>query len=183
MVVSSAADAVTFKRSGQTLALDWRRGALRGDGAYSRSAMTSVSLDKSVTRARERGVRLDVGECLRQFSQPEILSANDTWYCRFGCVRAWHKCNSCVSCSSCKDHVRASKQLNLWQMPSVLIVHLKRFRAGRLTDKLDAFVDCPVDRFDLTPFLLNRDCPPAVYRLYAVVVRFLVQFLFCFTFA
>ena len=55
-------------------------------------------------------------------------------------------------------------------MPSILIVHLKRFefnpqRKGKIRD----FVDFPLKNLDLTPYVsrLQRDKP--VYDLFAVV--------------
>jgi hypothetical protein len=84
--------------------------------------------------------------------------------------------------------------MNLWRLPRILVVHLKRFQVvGRLIvvviivvfdfvvflhslnlsryrEKLDNFVDCPIDGLDLTPYVLNADEGAVIYRLYAVVV-------------
>jgi len=43
--------------------------------------------------------------------QPEQLSEDDSWYCQ-----------------RCKMHVQADKKLDLWSLPEVLVVHLKRFQ-------------------------------------------------------
>ena len=40
----------------------------------------------------------------------ETLDEKNTWYC-----------------SACKDHVMATKTLQVWTLPEVLVVHLKRF--------------------------------------------------------
>lgn len=48
------------------------------------------------------------------FLHPEQLDAEDSWYC-----------------GSCKQHVQADKKLDLWSLPDVLVVHLKRFSYSR----------------------------------------------------
>jgi ubiquitin C-terminal hydrolase len=55
---------------------------------------------------------------------------------------------------------QATKKLDLWTLPEVLVVHLKRFAAGRLTrDKLDALVQFPLAGLDLSPYVLRRQVP------------------------
>lgn len=51
-------------------------------------------------------------DCFDAFMAPEELGANDRWFC-----------------PGCQTHQRAIKSLDLWKVPEVLIVHLKRFRA------------------------------------------------------
>ena len=53
--------------------------------------------------------------------------------------------------------IQATKKLDLWTLPEVLVVHLKRFAAGRLTrDKLDSLVQFPLAGLDLSPYVLRR---------------------------
>jgi len=50
-------------------------------------------------------------ECLDLYVQEEQLSSTESWYC-----------------SVCKEHQEgAGKKLDLWRMPEILVVHLKRF--------------------------------------------------------
>ena len=77
-----------------------------------------------------------LADCLECFCQPEQLDESDTWYC-----------------SKCKDHVRAVKKLDLWYLPPVLVVHLKRFSYSRYSrDKLDTHIDFPL-QLDLSGFI------------------------------
>lgn len=79
----------------------------------------------------------DVGGLLQAFQTAEELEAEDSWFC-----------------SKCKRHVQANKKLDLWAVPEVLVVHLKRFfftRARR--DKLDVQVDFPLEDWDLSDYL------------------------------
>lgn len=77
--------------------------------------------------------------------------------------------------SSKRCPVQATKKLDLWTLPEVLVVHLKRFAAGRLTrDKLDSLVQFPLTGLDLSPYVLRRQvramqhvlktCPTAACR-------------------
>lgn len=48
-------------------------------------------------------------------------------------------------CPNCKQHQQATKKLDLWSLPPVLVVHLKRFSYSRyMRDKLDSLVDFPL---------------------------------------
>lgn len=77
------------------------------------------------------------------FLQPEQLDAADSWYC-----------------GRCKEHVRAEKKLDLWSLPELLVVHLKRFSYSRHSrDKLDAPVHFPLSALDLSSFLLREQVP------------------------
>jgi len=47
-------------------------------------------------------------------------------------------------CPNCKEHQQATKKLDLWSLPPVLVVHLKRFSYSRyMRDKLDTLVEFP----------------------------------------
>ena len=107
-------------------------------------AMVDPDKDASIAAAEAeaaapRGVTLDA--CLDAFTTAEQLDAADSWYC-----------------SRCKDHVRADKKLDLWTLPEVLVVHLKRFSCSRnWRDKLDCAVDFPLEGLDLSRYLLQPE--------------------------
>ena len=100
---------------------------------------------------KRNGVSL--GDCLDEFGKAEILSENDAWYC-----------------PRCKEHRRASKKFELWKAPDILVIHLKRFSAqGRLRDKLDVFVDFPVEGLDLSSRVaIQEEGKSPIYDLFAV---------------
>ena len=80
------------------------------------------------------------GMCAQCFTQPEKLDASETWFC-----------------TKCKSHVQAEKKLDLWSLPELLVVHLKRFRySDRTREKLDALVEIPLQDFDLSKYLLRE---------------------------
>jgi ubiquitin carboxyl-terminal hydrolase 4/11/15 len=99
-------------------------------------------------RAVERGVSL--GECLDFFSMREVLDSDNKWYC-----------------AKCGQFVCAAKKMDMWRVPSVLVVHLKRFlSAGNLQQKSNVPVAVP-DVMDVARFVIGPEAPRG-YRLFAV---------------
>lgn len=56
--------------------------------------------------------KINLSDCLQLFAEREILDQDNMWYC-----------------GTCRKHVQAQKKLDLWRMPRVLILHLKRFHS------------------------------------------------------
>lgn len=84
---------------------------------------------------------LNLDDCFNLFTKKEELSDSDLWYC-----------------PSCKEHQHATKQIDLWTLPQVLIIHLKRFSYSRIyRDKIDTLVDFPITNLDLTDSVKNTD--------------------------
>ena len=109
----------------------------------------------------DRRVTLD--KCFETFVKPERLDENNRWYC-----------------SECKEHVRALKTMELWKLPNILIVHLKRFefKNALRRDKLDTLVSFPLDGLEMSSHLAPEkraagkavdDSVPSTYDLFAVV--------------
>jgi len=80
---------------------------------------------------------LTIEECFKDFSKPEKLGEDDKWYC-----------------PRCKNHVQATKQMQIWKVPDILVVHFKRFSSARTSygrsSKVDNFVDFPIEGLDLS---------------------------------
>ncbi|XP_072954131.1 ubiquitin carboxyl-terminal hydrolase 9-like isoform X1 [Typha angustifolia] len=92
--------------------------------------------------------------CLETFLKEEPLGPDDMWYC-----------------PSCKQHRQATKKLDLWRLPEILVVHLKRFSYSRfMKNKLDTFVNFPLHNLDLSKYIKHRasSVQSHVYELYAV---------------
>ncbi|KAF6725350.1 Ubiquitin carboxyl-terminal hydrolase 15 [Oryzias melastigma] len=95
-------------------------------------------------------------ECIELFTTVETLEEENPWYCPV-----------------CKKHQLATKKLDLWSLPEVLIIHLKRFSYTKFTrEKLDSIVDFPLRDLDFSDFLLRKSLsseePPSRYDLIAV---------------
>lgn len=94
---------------------------------------------KAALARKNRGITLQ--DCLEEFTKEEQLGEDDLWYC-----------------PRCKKHQQATKKFDIWAVPDILVVHLKRFSNSRmLRDKIDAFVDFPVEGLDLEAFCVERE--------------------------
>ncbi|XP_020575008.1 ubiquitin carboxyl-terminal hydrolase 5 isoform X1 [Phalaenopsis equestris] len=102
---------------------------------------------------RSRGEPLSLYACLDAFLREEPLVPEDMWFC-----------------PKCKEQRQASKKLDLWRLPEVLVIHLKRFSFSRSTkQKLETFVNFPIHDFDLTDYLANKgNSQRQTYELYAL---------------
>ncbi|CAN0908959.1 Ubiquitin carboxyl-terminal hydrolase 10 [Linum grandiflorum] len=90
--------------------------------------------------------------CLEAFLREEPLGPDDMWYC-----------------PNCKEHRQATKKLDLWKLPEILVVHMKRFSYSRfLKNKLDTFVDFPIHSLDLSKYVKKKDGDSCMYELYAI---------------
>lgn len=97
-----------------------------------------VAARKASTSKKDRGISLQ--DCLDEFTREEKLGEDDLWYC-----------------PRCKKHQQATKRFDLWKVPDMLVVHLKRFSNSRtLRDKIDTFVDFPTEGLDLSDMVGER---------------------------
>ncbi|XWS65398.1 hypothetical protein CRYUN_Cryun05aG0109300 [Craigia yunnanensis] len=96
---------------------------------------------------------LSLYTCLEAFLREEPLVPEDMWYC-----------------PQCKEQRQASKKLDLWRLPEVLVIHLKRFSYSRsMKHKLETFVNFPIHDFDLTNYVADkRSSRSQLYELYAL---------------
>ncbi|VEU22888.1 DEKNAAC103988 [Brettanomyces naardenensis] len=89
---------------------------------------------KEAAARRKKTIGLD--DCLELFSKPEILGEQDLWFCPY-----------------CKEHRQATKKIEIWSVPDILTIHLKRFESSRsFSDKIDALVEFPIEGLDLSPY-------------------------------
>lgn len=101
---------------------------------------------------RNRTINLD--DCLELFSKPEVLGEQDLWYCPV-----------------CKEHQQATKKIEVWSVPDILTIHLKRFESSRsFSDKIDAVVEFPIEGLDMSGYAADKDQDgrPLIYDLFAV---------------
>ncbi|KAG8044655.1 hypothetical protein GUJ93_ZPchr0800g16436 [Zizania palustris] len=66
--------------------------------------------------------------------------------------------------------INKKKKLDLWRLPEVLIIHLKRFSYTQfIRNKLETFVDFPICDLDLSSFVIEKnELSICHYRLYAI---------------
>ncbi|XP_073150353.1 ubiquitin carboxyl-terminal hydrolase 8 [Henckelia pumila] len=92
-------------------------------------------------------------KCLEAFLKEEPLGPEDMWYCPV-----------------CKKHCQASKKLDLWRLPEILVIHLKRFSYSQyLKNKLETFVDFPIHDLDMSDYIDQKGGQASNrYVLYAI---------------
>ncbi|XP_068655113.1 ubiquitin carboxyl-terminal hydrolase 5 isoform X1 [Aristolochia californica] len=101
---------------------------------------------------KARSEPLSLYSCLEAFLREEPLVPEDMWYC-----------------PQCKTQRQASKKLDLWRLPEVLVIHLKRFSYSRsMKHKLETFVNFPIHDFDLTNYVAHKNGRRQLYELYAL---------------
>ncbi|XP_044477487.1 ubiquitin carboxyl-terminal hydrolase 9-like [Mangifera indica] len=104
----------------------------------------------TVKKTRQEAISLF--SCLDAFLTEEPLGPDDMWYC-----------------PCCKEHRQATKKLDLWTLPDVLVFHLKRFSYSRyMKNKLDTFVNFPIHNLDLSKYVKGKSGESYLYNLYAI---------------
>ncbi|XP_065362386.1 ubiquitin carboxyl-terminal hydrolase 32 isoform X2 [Calliphora vicina] len=117
-----------------TIAIDWDPTALH---LRYQSTLERLWVDHdTVTICRKEQIEpVDLNHCLKAFTSEEKL---EQWY----------------HCSHCKGKKPATKKLQIWKLPPILIVHLKRFNCvNNKWVKSQKVVHFPFDNFDPTPYL------------------------------
>ncbi|XP_036399789.1 ubiquitin carboxyl-terminal hydrolase 8 isoform X1 [Megalops cyprinoides] len=91
-------------------------------------------------------------DCLKMFSKEERLTDNNKVFCRH-----------------CKTHRDSTKKLEIWKVPPILLVHLKRFSyEGRWKQKLQTSVDFPLENLDLSQYVIGPKHNLKRYNLFGV---------------
>ncbi|KAM5315138.1 ubiquitin carboxyl-terminal hydrolase 4 isoform 2-T2 [Glossophaga mutica] len=137
--------------SGSTLAMNWdsETRSLYYDEQESEAFEKHVSV---LQPQKKKKTAMALRDCIELFTTMETLGEYDPWYC-----------------PNCKKHQQATKKFDLWALPKILVVHLKRFSYSRYwRDKLDTVVEFPVRGLNMSEFVCDPSARPYVYDLIAV---------------
>ncbi|XP_010613875.1 ubiquitin carboxyl-terminal hydrolase 4 isoform X3 [Fukomys damarensis] len=149
---SLATDGKLLKlNSRSTLAIDWdsETRSLYYDEQESEAYDKHMSM---VQPQKKKKTSVALRDCIELFTTMETLGEHDPWYC-----------------PNCKKHQQATKKFDLWSLPKILVVHLKRFSYNRYwRDKLDTVVEFPVRALNMSEFVCDPSARPYVYDLIAV---------------
>lgn len=85
--------------------------------------------------------KLDIKYLLNKLSEPELVDEDNKFYC-----------------SQCKDHVRIEKTLEIYNVPSHLMLHMKKLKLGinSRKEKPVLNIDFELDGLDMTDFVTSR---------------------------
>uniref|UniRef100_A0A8K9X850 Ubiquitin carboxyl-terminal hydrolase 8 n=1 Tax=Oncorhynchus mykiss TaxID=8022 RepID=A0A8K9X850_ONCMY len=91
-------------------------------------------------------------DCLKLFSKEEKMTDQNKVFCRH--------------CKALRDSV---KKLEIWKVPPIILVHLKRFSyEGRWKQKLQTTVDFPLENLDLSQYVIGPRLGLKRYNLFGV---------------
>ncbi|EME84270.1 uncharacterized protein MYCFIDRAFT_214678 [Pseudocercospora fijiensis CIRAD86] len=170
-------DSPYYIQIGEGIVLDWRPEAFdslfEGDGNVADDMRGHRYVDdngkqgrifpdpeqdaKRQKREQRKKHGVDLDDCFDVTRRREILSEGNEWYC-----------------NRCKEMRQAAKTLEIWTLPDILVVHLKRFGGNRsFRDKIDLLVDYPVEGLDMNDKVgLKEGDKDYTYDLFAVDLHF-----------
>eukprot|EP00415_Alexandrium_ostenfeldii_P000250 UN0250 len=150
----------------RSVIVDLFQGQVRSQLRCQRCGARSLTFDPflRLTLPLPAGVQeLQLEDAIRHFCREEVLDSDNLW-----------------ECPTCSHRVLAHKKLDLWKLPPLLMIQLKRFEWVEDTRsspptfsvrKLDGMVHLPEKRLDMRP-LVAPEAPqkePLLYDLVAVV--------------
>lgn len=146
---------------------DMKIGDILGEMKFKRNLIFAVVLNgkhkytdlksnykKFSSSKKEDAAAVTLAECFEAFSEEETLTGNDQWYCK-----------------DCKEHRDIHKKLELYKVPKIMIIHLRRFRSKRSAnsgesgffnlayaqiaqqEKAEDMVDYPLESLDVRQFV------------------------------
>lgn len=133
-----------------TVAIDWDSDIKKM--CYDDQEAEAYEKHESMVQPQKKKSTVALRDCIELFTTMETLGEHDPWYC-----------------PTCKKHQQATKKFDLWSLPGILVVHLKRFSYNRCwRDKLDTVVDFPIKDLNMSEFVCDPRAGPYVYDLVAV---------------
>jgi ubiquitin carboxyl-terminal hydrolase 19 len=139
-----------------SLVLDWQNGHILNRDRLVESKDLDHSCHYYDTKLASGDSEHTLEDCLRLFTEPEILSLEDSWHC-----------------PDCKKPREACKQLTIWRLPQILVIQLKRFAYKNSNrEKIKKFIRFPLHDLDMSSFCSSDQPDRCLYDLYAVVNHF-----------
>lgn len=122
--------------------------------AFEPFIMSSIAIPKS------NNTPVELSQCLRQHCAKVMLVDKNKY-----------------QCSNCKDYRDASQTTYMWEVPEILIIHLKRFTSEMIgnfcrTEKNSTKINFPLTDLDMSEYISPYNKKEAKYELYAVTQQF-----------
>ncbi|XP_061218316.1 ubiquitin carboxyl-terminal hydrolase 4 isoform X1 [Neopsephotus bourkii] len=132
------------------LAIDWDSDTRRL--LFDEQEAQAFEKHGSMLQPQKKKAVVALRDCIELFTTMETLGEHDPWYC-----------------PNCKKHQQATKKFDLWSLPRILVVHLKRFSYSRYwRDKLDTVVEFPIRGLNMSEFVCDPRAGSYIYDLIAV---------------
>jgi ubiquitin carboxyl-terminal hydrolase 8 len=142
-------------QSGCSVIVDLFQGQLKSTVRCTKCPYVSVTFDTfmylSLPLPKTKLTTLQ--ECLAEFTKEEQLEADQLWVCPV-----------------CLVPNQAMKKFDIWKVPPVLVIHLKRFKTNRgASSKVSNLVRYPVDNLILSNFTAGPQREAPLYELFAKI--------------
>lgn len=146
------ASALAWRRHlerGKSFLVDLFQGQLRSSVRCTRCGYCSSQYDPFLyLSVPVEQTMASIADTLERYLEDELLSGDEQWFC-----------------SRCKEKVDARKKIELWKLPLVLVLHLKRFKFDRSTATFQK-IGVPISveaNIDLTNYCSSAQKQGAVY--------------------
>ena len=67
----------------------------------------------------KQSTNVSIDDCFGEFRKEELLDEDNKWYC-----------------NKCKDFVQATKQMEIFKAPPIIVISFKRFKTGKQQHRL-----------------------------------------------
>ena len=94
-------------------------------------------------------VEIPIEKCFEEFSKEEKLDKENLWYC-----------------PNCNENLPANKKIEIYNVPKILIIHLKRFNNNK---KINTFIKFPLKNLDIGNHINKKNKETNKYDLFGVV--------------
>ena len=105
--------------------------------------------DKIYEKSTNQGIKLE--KLISEFSKEEKLDRDNLY-----------------KCEKCQQESEANKKIEIYHVPKILIIHLKRFNNNK---KINTFIEYPLTDLDINPFIQSND-KISKYDLFGVINHF-----------
>ena len=124
------------------LVVEWKSSPPANLDIIENPVVKSVCEDGTFSVKTSNESRITLYDCLNSFMQEETLSGDDKWYC-----------------NKCKDFVIATKKMEVYKTPEILIIHFKRFSHNRTSmfgsRKISEEIDFPIEGLNMSNYVLQ----------------------------
>jgi len=115
-------------------------------------AYNKIDLSNLFKHAHQNIEKISINKCFEEFTKVQTLDENNLY-----------------KCPKCKENIAARNKIELYKIPKILIIQLKRFENGQ---KIKTFIDFPIKNLDISSFISNSSqhysTPTIKYDLFAV---------------
>lgn len=144
-----------YLRTNSSIIVDLFQGQLRSTTRCKSCKGENVKFERFIHLSLPvpRSGKASLVDCFKEFSKPEALNDDNGWVC-----------------PRCQIKVNAVRKSEIWKLPPILIIHLKRFwYDGKKFGKITEMVKYPLDSLDLSELAIGSQKDAPTYSLYGQI--------------